>query len=312
MANPYPYEAIKLNTGAFMPLFGLGTWQSAAGEVGLAVKQALHIGYRHIDCAAAYDNENEIGKAIAEVISEGKIKREEIFLTSKVAARVVGVTGPSGIADQLAKTLSELKTSYLDLYLIHQPVACKSVDGKIVPVRGVGWGVQDMWREMEKAYLSGQVKAIGVSNFPTAILNDLLAYAKVPPAVQQIELTPYLVQKKHVAFCRQNGLVVTAYGSLGSVTVKRRLKPDAPELLKNETVNSLAKKYGKTPAQILIRWALDNQIVSIPKSVKEERLKENYSIWDFKLSPEDVNALSDLDSNLRVYEQEWHTVPTFT
>jgi len=221
----------------------------------------------------------------------------------------VGITGPAGVADQLERTLSDLQTSYLDLYLIHQPVPCNDAS---VPVRGVGWGVQDIWREMEKAYTSGKAKAIGVSNFPSAILNDLLGYAKIPPAVQQIELTPYLVQKKHVDFCRRSGLVLTAYGSLGSVAFKIINKPDAPELLKNETVLSLAKKYGKTPAQILIRWAIDNQFVAIPKTVKEERLRENFSVWDFKLSPADVQVLSDLDANLRVYDQDWHTVPTFT
>jgi len=307
--NPYPYDAIQLNTGAWMPLLGLGTWLSKPGEVGPAVKNALKIGYRHLDCAEVYDNEPEIGKALTEVYAEGKIKREDIFITSKLNARTMV---PSGIAKVVDKTLSDLQTTYLDLYLIHQPVPCKVVDGKAVPQRGVGWGVQDVWRELEKIHATGKIKAIGISNFPTVILNDLLCYAKVHPAVHQIERTPYLVQHKHVEFCRKNGLVITAYGSLGAPVHASSVRPDLAPLMKNQTIHALANKHGKSPAQVLIRWSMDSQCITIPKSVNEERLKQNFAVWDFKLSKEEVEQIDKLDANIRVFEQDWHTVPTFT
>jgi len=307
--NPYPCPAIKLNTGAYMPLVGLGTYLSQAGEVGAAVKFALAAGYRLIDCASVYDNQAEIGKVLQEVFSQGKIRREDIFITSKLNARFME---PKGISAQLEKTLSDLQTTYLDLYLVHQPIPCKITDNGVIPHRNVGWGVQDVWREMEKLYQSGKVKAIGTSNFGTAILNDVLCYSKIPPAVQQIERTPFLVQPKHVEFCRKNGIQITAYGSLGAPGFKPTLNPNAPEIMNHTTVVSLAQKYGKTAAQILIRWSVDTGVATIPKSVKEHRVKENFNVWDFKLSEDDVKVLDKLDCNLRLYNQDWHTVPTFT
>lgn len=292
-----------------MPLLGLGTFLSPPGQVGAAVKTALEIGYRHLDCAAVYGNEQEIGTALQEVFAQGKIKREDLFITSKLNARF---TEPKGIQAQFDKTLADLKTSYLDLYLIHQPIPCKVVDEKVVPHRAAGFGVQDIWREFEKIYASGKAKAIGVSNFPTVILNDLLCYAKVKPAVEQLERHPYLLQTKHIKFCRDNGIQITAYGPLGSPELMAKVNPNAPSLLAAEPVVAIAKKYGKTTGQVLIRWALDSDTVSIPKSVNPERLKENFSVWDFKLSAEDMETLNKMDKHLRLFEQDWHTVPTFT
>jgi len=292
-----------------MPLVGLGTFLSPAGEVGAAVKSALAAGYRHIDCATVYNNEAEIGKALQEVFAQGKIKREDIFITSKLRA---GGMDPKGIEAQLDKTLADLQSSYLDLYLIHQPVACTLVNDKSVPARAVGWGLQDVWRALERLNGSKKLRAIGVSNFPTAVLNDLLCYAKVPPAVQQIERHPFLVQTKHVEFCKLNGIVVTAFASLGSPGLTAKVKPGSPELLQTPVVLNLAKKYGKTPAQILIRWSVETGVVSVPKSTKAERVQENFGVFDFKLTPEEVQSLSALDQGLRFFDQDWHGIPTFT
>jgi len=292
-----------------MPIVGLGTFQSPPGEVGGAVKAALADGYRHIDCASVYNNEAEIGTALKEVFAEGKIKRENIFITSKLRA---GGTEPSGIEAQLDKTLANLQTSYLDLYLIHQPVPVKLVNDNSVPCRHVGWGLQDVWRVMEKLFDGKKVRAIGVSNFNTALLNDVLCYSRIPPAVNQIERHPFLVQQKHVEFCQKYGVQVTAFASLGSPGLMAKIKPGSPELLVADPVVSLGKKYGKTPAQILVRWSIDTGVISLPKSTKAERVKENFQVFDFKLTPEEVQTLSKMDQNIRFFAQDWHGVPVFT
>jgi len=287
-----------------MPLLGLGTFLSKPGEVTTAIKAALAIGYRHIDCASAYDNQKEIGHALHEVFAEGKIKREDIFITSKLRASYMQ---PSGIVQQLDETLADLQLSYLDLYLIHQPVACTVGN---TPRRG--FGLHEVWRVFETIYESGKAKAIGVSNFPTVILNDLLNYAKVVPAVQQIERTPYLTQTVHIKYCLENGIHITAYGALGAPGLMSTRKPNVKPLLNNETVKKIAEKHGKTLAQVLIKWQVQSDIVVIPKSVSPERIKENFGIWDFVLSKEDMEALNGLNENFRHFDQDWHTVPTFT
>jgi alcohol dehydrogenase (NADP+) len=294
---------VKLNTGALMPQLGIGTFLSEPGEVGQSVKIALEHGYRHIDCAAAYDNQKEIGHVLKEIFSEGKIKREDVFITSKLPAPNMK---PDGIAAKLNETLEELQISYLDLYLLHQPVPCKKEGDKMVPQRG--FGMHEVWKAMEALYHSGKVKAIGISNFPTIIVNDLLNYAKVPPAVQQIELHPYLPQLKHCEFLRTNGITITAYSPLGAPGFVKDNKP----LIKNELVVDIAKKYRKTPAQVLIRWQIDQGHVVIPKSVKKERIHENFNVFDFQLDHGEVEALRKLDRNFRGFDQDWHQVPTFT
>jgi diketogulonate reductase-like aldo/keto reductase len=206
--------SIVLNTGAHMPLLGLGTFLAKPGEVGQAVKAALDLGYRHIDCAEGYLNQKEIGQAFKEVFSEGKIKREDIFVTSKIRPAVMN---PDVIDNQINTTLADLQLSYLDLYLIHQPIPVKpNTNNPNTYVRARGISIQPTWHKMETLVDTGKVKAIGVSNFPTALLNDLLNYARIKPAVNQIERTPYLTQHKHIEFCRSEGIEITAYGALGA------------------------------------------------------------------------------------------------
>jgi len=297
-------RSIKLNTGAEMPILGLGTFLSKPGEVSLSVKAALALGYRHIDCASAYDNEKEIGQALQDVFAEGNIKREDVFITSTLRASTMQ---PSGILVQFNQTLADLQLTYLDLYLVHQPVACTKNN---TPQRG--FGLHEVWRVFETIYESGKAKAIGVSNFPTAVLNDLLNYAKVVPAVHQIERTPYLTQTTHIKYCHDNGIQITAYGALGAPGLMSLRRPHLKPLLNNDTVKKLAEKYGKTIAQVLIRWQVQSNVVVIPKSINPERIKENFAVWDFVLAKEDMEALDSLNENLRYFEQDWHTVPTFT
>jgi len=286
-----------------MPQLGIGTFLSEPGEVGRSVKFALEHGYRHIDCAAAYDNQKEIGAVLKEIFSEGKIKREDVFITSKLPAPNMT---PNGIAAKLDETLAELQISYLDLYLLHQPVPCKKEGDKMVPQRG--FGMHEVWKAMEAVNHSGKAKAIGISNFPTIIVNDLLNYAKIVPAVQQIEIHPYLTQTKHCQFLRENGITITGYSPLGNPGFLKDVKP----LIEDSDVVQIAKKHGKTPAQVLIRWGIDLGHVVIPKSVKPERITENLNVFDFQLGKDEIEALNKLNRDFRGFNQDWHQVPTFT
>jgi len=297
---------MKLNNGIEIPSLGYGTFLSKPGEIGPALKCAIEVGYRHIDCALAYDNQVEIGNTLAEILAEGKVKREDLFITSKVKA---GGMVPSEIQAQLELTLGQLQLSYLDLYLIHQPISVTTVNDNWVPLRKQGWGLQDIWREMEKLYDSGKVRAIGVSNFSVIVLNDLLCYARIPPVVNQVERHPFLQQPKLVDFCKKEGLAITAYSPLGA----SGLFPDNPtaNLLKNETITKIARQYGKKPSQVLIRWSIDSGVIAIPKSIHPERIKENFDIWDFKLSSADIEEIAKLDTGRRSFEQDWMGVPLF-
>eukprot|EP00457_Paulinella_chromatophora_P012415 gb/GEZN01012624.1/.p1 GENE.gb/GEZN01012624.1/~~gb/GEZN01012624.1/.p1 ORF type:complete len:338 (+),score=62.44 gb/GEZN01012624.1/:14-1027(+) len=306
----FVYPSITLNTGASMPQLGLGTYLSEPGEVGQAVRTALETGYRHIDCAADYENEAEVGVALASVFKQGKIKRQDVFITSKLWVDVKDA-GPGQVVKSLQKTLKDLQLDYLDLYLVHEPfILNKNAEGDSKPARAVGWGLQDVWRQMEQCQMEGLTKAIGVSNYNVQTLNDCLTYAKIPPAMNQIELHPYLPQPELRSFCAQYNVAVTAYAPLGSPG------SDAGgakvPLMKNEVVQSLAKKYDKTPAQILIRFCLESGAVCIPKSVKPHCIQENFEALGFSLEPEDMDLLAKgVEHKQRFFKQDWTGLPTF-
>jgi len=279
---------------------------SSPGEVGPAVKVALNSGYRHIDCAEIYGNQKEIGHALSEIYAEGKITRKDIWITSKLNARQAH---PDLIQNQVDTTLQDLKTNYLDLYLIHQPIPCIEVNGKPKFRRGVS--IQQIWQKLEESVDNGKIKSIGVSNFPTALLNDLLNYARIKPVINQIERTPYLTQKKHIDFCKSEGIEITAYGALGAPGSYGNITTVTP-LLSNPVVQEIASKRHKTPAQVLIRYHIDSKISVIPKSVNPVRIEENFNVWDFTLTGEELSALDKENQNYRYFTQEWHGVPTFT
>lgn len=289
-----------------MPQVGYGTFLSEPGEIGPAIKEAIRVGYRHIDCAPVYKNEPEIGAALAEVFAEGKVKRQDLWVTSKLNSMCMH---PEEVIPCLKKTLKDLKLDYLDLYLVHLPVPVEQPEGeKHRPRRLKGHGLQDVWRQMEAAYDQGLVKAIGVSNYNTIVLNDCLNYAKVPPAVNQIELHPYFAQLDMVKFCKDNKIVVTAYSSLGAPGLDREEKVS---LLDDKTIKKIADKHKKKPAQVLLRWSMEKDIIVIPKSVNKERIKENFDLFDFKLTDEEVKEIDGLNKNLRSFTQNWMGIPTF-
>jgi len=300
-------HSIPLHNGLHMPLLGLGTFLSQPGEVGPAIKAALHAGYRHLDCAEGYYNQKEIGQALAEVYAEGKITRKDIWITSKLDATQMH---PDLFETQINTTLADLQTNYLDLYLVHQPVPCRIVDGQRTFRRGVC--VQQIWRKMEELVDNGKAKSIGVSNFPTAFLNDLLNYARIKPVINQIEVTPYLTQKKHINFCRSEGIEITSYGALGAPGGPGKGVTAVTPLLSHPLVVELAAKKHKTPGQILIRYHIDGKVTVIPKSTNPDRIKENFNVWDFSLTQEELAALDNLNQNFHLFDQAWHGIPTFT
>jgi len=282
------------------------------------VREALKTGYLHIDCASVYGNQAEIGEVFAEVFNDphSGIKRENVFITSKL---FTNDARPGQVVDDIKKTLGELKLDYLDLYLLHNAVIIEPnptwdkkerIMGKYRPLRAQGWGLQDIWRGLEEGLALGLTKAIGVSNFNVQTLNDCLCYAKVPPAVLQIERHPYLQQPEMLQFCKANDIVVTAYAPLGAPGLYGANVKDP--VLSHPIVLQLADKYKKSPGQVLIRWNIDTGCVTIPKSVKAARILENYSVFDFRLADEDLQALASLDCKQRLFLQNWMGVPTFS
>ena len=259
----------KLNNGVEIPLFGLGVYEIAKGKTTRnAIEHALDAGYRHFDTAKLYGNEKSLGKAIR----QSSISRAEIFVTTKLWNSDHGY---DSTLLAFESSLKRLDIGYIDLYLVHWPVQDKRLQS---------------WRAMETLLESGTCRAIGVSNYMIRHLEELLAVCKIKPAVNQIELSPYnylLSRKSVVDFCQENEIQVESYSPL---TKGQRLRD--PKLLR------IAERYGKSPAQILIRWTLQHEIVVIPKSVKKERIIENANVFDFEILEEDMRYLNDLDENL--------------
>lgn len=292
---------IALHGGSRMPALGLGTWKSAPGEVGAAVKTALRIGYRHIDCAAIYGNEAEIGAALAECIDARIVTRAELFITSKLWN---DRHAPADVRPALEQTLADLRLGYLDLYLVHWPVAQRL--GKTMarsPSDFVGpdeLPLATTWSAMEALVDAGLARHVGVSNFSAVKLEALLDGARIAPAVNQVELHPYLQQVELVERCRARGVVMTAYSPLGSSDRSASMKQAGePVLLEDAVIGSIAKRLDATPAQVLIAWALRRGTSVIPKSVNPARLQQNLEAETLELGDADMQAIAALDRGRR-------------
>ena len=258
---------VKLRNGVEMPALGLGVWQSAPGEeTRRAVAEALAAGYRHVDTARAYRNEADVGAAIR----ESGVPRREVFVTTKLWNADHGYDKALRAIDA---SLQALQLEQVDLYLVHWPV------------EGLR---RDTWRAMEALLADGKARAIGVSNYTIRHLDELLGHAKVPPAVNQVEFSPFLFQKELLGHCRHAGIQLEAYGPL-----VRGHKLEHPVLRK------IAGKHRRTPAQVLLRWGLQHGLVVIPKSVRPERIRENADLAGFELDAADVTALDALDEGYR-------------
>jgi len=294
-------KKLKFKNGDTLNAIGLGTWKSEKGEVTKAVKTALNNGYKHIDCAATYGNEAEVGEAFSEIFKNGDVKREEISVTSKLWNNA---HKKDDVIPALKQSLKDLQLDYLDLYLIHWPVAFKpDVDAPEKPEDYLSLEevpLMETWKEMIKAKEQGLVKHIGVSNFSISTLESLLKETDHTPEMNQVELHPYLQQNKLLEFCSKNGINVTAYSPLGSGDRPDEMKAaDEPSLLENPVINKIAKKHGASAGQILIKWSEQRGTAVIPKSTNEGRIKENLMSTGYQLDEEDMKAIAELDYHFR-------------
>ena len=294
-----------------MPGLGLGTWKSKPGEVKRAIKQAIELGYRHIDCAAIYKNEAEIGEALSECLAEGLVKREELWITSKLWN---DGHRKEDVQPALEKTLSDLRLEYLDLYLMHWPVAFKNgldfpedLDG-YVPLTEVP--LEETWEAMQELQSNGLVRHIGTSNFSAKKLQRLIDVGGQQPEMNQVELHPYLQQQKLIDFCHAHGIHVTAYSPLGSMDRHESMKKEGePVPLKSDIIMAIAQKNGMSPAQVLIRWQVQRNIAVIPKSTNPVRLKENLDSLNCELSETDMAEIKSMDQHKRIVDGAFFTVP---
>jgi len=303
---PVQVPSLKLYTGAEMPVVGLGTWKSKPGEVTQAVKDAIDVGYRHIDGAFVYGNEHEVGTGINEKIKEGVVKREDLFVVSKLWNTF---HSQELVVPALKNTLSLLGLEYVDLYLIHWPFGFQE-GGELFPkndkdeVQLSQADFVDTWKGMEECVKLGLVKTIGLSNFNSQQIEEILKICTIKPSVNQVECHPYLNQKKLFEFCKSKGIIVTAYSPLGSAD-RPWAQPNDPKLVEDPKLIELGKKYGKTPAQIILRWLVQRGLIVIPKTVHKERLIENISLFDFTLTDEDMEYIYTFDCNGRVCALNW-------
>lgn len=262
---------VRLMSGVCMPMLGLGTSHKGGFDQDTVRLAMQEVGYRHVDTAQRYNTEQEVGLALRQ--AEG-VDRDQVFITTKLWP---GSYGYQSCLEQADLSLARLGTDYLDLYLLHWPEALNSST------------VEETWRAMELLLESGKVKAIGVSNFQERHLQRLFTTATVVPRVNQIEFHPYQQDRSLVGFCEENKIVVEGFSPLGKGTV-----------LGEKQVLKVAKEVGVTPAQVLIRWSLQNGVVTIPKSTNIKRVRENFAVWHFQLTESHMTALNSLHQNLRV------------
>ncbi len=282
--------------GDKMPTFGLGTWRSQPGEVFDAIVEAIACGYRHIDCAAIYKNEKEIGEALHKAFSDGMVKREELWITSKLWN---DSHLSQDVLPALKNTHSDLKLKYLDLYLVHWPVAIKKgvdfpsiredfLSEKEAPLA-------ETWKEMEALKNKGLVRHIGVSNFNKNKLLELLNFCTHPPEVNQVELHPYLQQQELLDFCKKQGIFLTSYGPLGAAYRVENKEVDLPILLDDPIIASIAKLHESTPAQVALAWGMERGTSVIPKSTKPNRIRENFEALNLRLSEKELKQIEGLE-----------------
>ncbi|CAG9831229.1 unnamed protein product [Diabrotica balteata] len=296
----HPLYKIMYN-GRKIPCIGLGTWMSTKkAELKAALNAAFDYGYRLFDTAYIYQNESIIGNAIKDWLSSGKVKREDLFITTKLPI--------SGLCTDrvelfLKKSLNNLELDYVDMYLIHFPVGT-NIGKANTPLHELKLEMSahnEVWKEMEKQVKENRTKAIGICNFTQKQIENIKKTCNIQPACLQIESHVYLQQNELVDYCQQNNITVIGFSPLGNPGYNNFLKTigqnkrELPNALENETIKLIAKKHKKTPGQILLRYLIERNIVPIPKSVSPQRIKENIEIFDFSLDNDDMKKIKELD-----------------
>lgn len=300
-------------TGDKMPMVGLGTWKIASEQVASTVENAIKVGYRHLDCACDYGNEEAVGAGIKAAIEKKLITRKDLWVTSKLWNNY---HAKEHVMPACKKTLADLGLESLDLYLIHFPISLKYVpvatryppewqfdpaapgDLQIDPIT-----LRETWEAMEELVSAGLVKNIGICNYNSALLADLMKYAKIKPAVLQIEHHPFLQQPALIKFATKHGLTITGFSSFGAPSYTNLFdfsKEPENQLFTNSVIKAIAEEHKKTPAEVLLRWASQRGIIMIPKSSSEERLKTNLGCTGgFDLTPANFEAITALDRGFR-------------
>lgn len=303
--------ALRLSTGSELPCIGFGFWKVDRPRAAEVARQAIRVGYRHLDCACDYGNEAEVGQGIAQAISEGLCRREDLWVTSKLWNTYHEA---DRVREACERSLNDLGLQQLDLYLIHFPIAQIFVpfEHRYPP----GWfydpatpnpqmaeiriPISETWRAMEQLVEAGLVRHIGICNFGTSLLRDLLSYARIRPAVLQVESHPYLTQDKLLRYCLQEKIAYTAFSPLGAQSYFSLGMADPSEsLLEHPVIRSIAMDQQRTPAQVLLRWGIQRNTAVIPKTSDVERMKENLAVFDFQLSPREMQLISNLNQNRR-------------
>ncbi|PYH44821.1 aldo/keto reductase [Aspergillus saccharolyticus JOP 1030-1] len=300
---------VKLNSGYDMPLVGFGLWKVNNDTCADQVYEAIKQGYRLFDGACDYGNETEAGQGVARAISEGIVKREELFIVSKLWN---SFHDPERVEPIARKQLADWGVDYFDLYIVHFPIALKYVDPSVRyppswtsengKLEFSNTPIQATWQAMEALVDAGLARSIGISNFSAQLVMDLLRYARVRPATLQIEHHPYLTQERLVEYAQKEGLVVTAYSSFGPLSfleLEVKNAVNSPPLFEHDLIKGIAEKHGRTPAQVLLRWATQRGIAVIPKSNNPTRLQQNLDVTGWNLEEGDIQKISELDRGLR-------------
>ncbi|XP_028153886.1 aldo-keto reductase family 1 member B1 isoform X2 [Diabrotica virgifera virgifera] len=289
-------RVLKLSNGLSIPTIGLGTYKSGPNEVQEAVKYAVGLGYRHIDTASFYGNENEIGTALKSIFKEGKLKREDIFVVTKLWNNY---HEKKLVVPQLKQSLKLLELDYIDLYLVHWPFGFK--ESEPLPTGPSGYSDVDYletWEGMEECVNLGLAKSIGISNFNEEQMERLLKHCKIPPVVNQVEVNPNNSQPDLIKFCKGKGIVITGFCPLERIGLTKT--PNYPgATVEDPRVIEIAKKHNKTPAQVVLRYLLELGISIIPKSVSPTRIKDNFAILDFDLSADELEIFKSRNKNVR-------------
>ncbi|XP_055970691.1 aldo-keto reductase family 1 member C15-like [Sorex fumeus] len=305
-------RSVKLSDGNYMPVLGLGTYASPdvpKSKAREATEVAIDVGYRHIDAAYLYQNEEEVGEAMRKKMADGTVKREDLFYTTKIWGTFFR---PELVRQCLDRSLKKLKLDYVDLVILHIPVALQPGE-ELLPTDASGKMLHDTvdlrqtWEALESCKDAGLTRSIGVSNFNRKQLEMILSKPglKYKPVCNQVECHPYLNQQKLLDFCRARDIVLVAYSALGSHRDPRWIPQDSPYLLEEPVLRAIAKKHGRSPGQVALRYQLQRGAVVLAKSFSEKRIKENFQVFDFELTPEDMKAIDGLNNNFRYFKMDF-------